>query len=85
MIPSPGDDHDVTHSLVGAESEWAYYLQSLPRETVPIGIFWGYDYEDGISADVDSIEARSRVNRADLERGLENEETGEYILASVTR
>jgi hypothetical protein len=68
---------------LGSASQWAGYLQSLPSQTVPIALFWGYQYEDGLPPDIDSLEARALITSTEVEREFKNAETGGDLLASI--
>lgn len=72
--------YDTIHSLLGSRSEWVDYLQSLPRKTVPIGLFWGYKYSED---DVPDREAIDWKGNHDLAQLFVNPETGVERLASV--
>lgn len=79
-VPGVGPYDIEPHSSLGSRSEWAGYLQSLPRKTVPIGLFWGYKYSD---EEIPEREAIDWKGNHELRRLFVNPETGVERLASV--
>lgn len=53
-------------------SRWYGYLQSLPRETVPIALLWGH--RDALGLDPDGEDAREWIAGTEVERTLHAEE-----------
>ncbi|KAH9927019.1 hypothetical protein B0H21DRAFT_839152 [Amylocystis lapponica] len=68
------------HSLMGPESKWHGYIQSLPPQ-VPIALFWGVG--EACPADEDSVEARMWIAGTEVERELHDEVYAYY--AAVVR
>jgi len=89
-VPSYGHEAKLTLAValynelcLGSASRWAGYLQSLPQQTVPIALFWGYQYGDGLVPDDDSLQARELIAGTEVEREFKNKETGADFLASL--
>ena len=75
-----GGSYGIAYRLLGSRSEWADYLQSLAKKTVPIGLFWGYKYSD---EDVPEREAIDWEGNHELRQLFVNPETGAERLASL--
>lgn len=65
--------------MLGEESEWFGYLESLPRDVVDLALFWGHDLGSG-STDVDGKEAMLWLKGTQVEKELTKD--GQPILVS---
>ncbi|KAM5541913.1 hypothetical protein V8D89_004223 [Ganoderma adspersum] len=62
---------NISERLLGSDSRWHGYLQSLPLATVPIARLWGHD--DAFQ-DPDAVDAAHWLHGTEVQRELQDEE-----------
>ena len=70
-IQSPNECLIILDRLLGTDSRWHGYLQSLPATTVPIARLWGHP--SGFD-DQDAVDAARWLNGTEVQRELQDED-----------
>nr|VWO95388.1 Effector protein YopJ (Virulence factor YopJ) [Ganoderma boninense] len=79
MRTSPYPSHytqNISGRLLGSDSRWHGYLQSLPANTVPIARLWGHHHA---FPDLDASDAARWLHGTEVQRELQDEEGASLV------